>query len=39
LPLGSLAPTEVAEWLRQWGRAFLRPGQGLTTPVQVRPVH
>ncbi len=33
--LSRRAADEVAEWLRGWGRGFLEPGSGLTTPVEV----
>lgn len=35
LPLARTSATEAAEWLRVWAQLFLRPGSGLTTPVQV----
>jgi len=37
-PLNALPAAEMAQWLRDWARLFLRPGQQLTTPVAVKDV-
>ena len=33
--LEKVQPNQVVEWLRDWAQLFLRPGSGLTTPVQI----
>ena len=37
VPLVSLGAAEAAEWLREWSQGLLRPGRGLTTPIEVVP--
>jgi len=38
VPLRSLAAAEAVTWLRGFARDFLRPGRGLTTPIEVSDV-
>ena len=38
VPLQSLSADEAVTWLRAFARDFLRPGRGLTTPVEVTDV-
>ena len=38
VPLRSLAAAEAVTWLRAFARDFLRPGRGLTTPIEVSDV-
>lgn len=37
VPLATLGAAEAAEWLREWAQGLLRPGRGLTTPIEVVP--